>query len=361
MESAELRPRLPRVEPTFMHAFLRYLAVLVRYRVFILVITALGGLIALGVCAASVMLPAARKMLPNEYTADATILVQDNPSGDLTANMISAITNANQESSAPVGFEYSSLVLRMLRSRVILDQVLQDFDIDRHYHLDGAPKSLARRLLLGRARFTYAKAAGTITISYRDTDPVFARDVVNRIVLLLNDWFNQIYGASTANQRAVLEKKMSDVQAQIAGLEDRVKTLQEQYGFLNPQDLALQLRGAGASPKDLADVAQQYANLSQQLDVQRGIYASLSHQVEMAKLSLNPVPSFQILEMAETPDHKSGPNRISLIGTVLLACFFSSVVLSFLFNFVRTVRADPETRRILLEGRSRAALPGKRA
>jgi tyrosine-protein kinase Etk/Wzc len=418
VENHEMQKRLPPVEQTFLHAFLRYVAVLLRYKWFIIGVTGLVGGIALALCVASILLPAGKNPMPNEFTAEATILVQQNPSNDLTANIISAVALGNQEASAPLGFEYSALLLRMLRSRVIIDQVLEDFSIGRRYKLAGAPKSRERDLLLGRMRFGYTKTTGILSISYHDTDPRFASEIVNRMVYLLEEWFTTIWGTSSEKQRQLLQQKLNEVSAQVASLEDQLKALQKKYGFLTTQDLGvsqtqtlaglrsqlilkeMEIRNyAGfareqdphlqqlnaerqnildliqqvqkgtaetsqfnASQQDLPEVAQQYANLSQQISVRRGIYETLSHQYEMAKLSIQPTPSFQVLEMAEVPDHKSGPNRVMLFVTDTLFALAGSIVVSFIVNAVRKAHGDPEARRILREAsQPRQARLGRKA
>jgi tyrosine-protein kinase Etk/Wzc len=103
--------------------------------------------------------------------------------------------------------------------------------------------------------------------------------------------------------------------------------------------------------KNLPDAAQQYARLSQELDVQRGIYATLSRQDEMAKLAIQPVPVFQVLEMAETPDHKSGPSKTSMIMTATVVSFFGSIILAFVIHGIRRVRRDPQLRKLLRDPR----------
>jgi uncharacterized protein involved in exopolysaccharide biosynthesis len=238
MVKEEYQPRLPVAEPSFLQSLLRYVGVALKYRYLIGGITAAAIAATVGLSVVSTMLPPGKNPLPNQYTASATILIQQNTSSDLTANILSAISGGGQQESSPLGFEYSALVLRMLQSRVILDQVITEFNIPRRFKLDPDQKSLARTMLLGKARFAYTRTTGTISITFRDTDPVFARDVVNRIVVLLDGWFNQIWGTSSAKQRDLLEQKIGDVNGQIAGLEARLKSLQQKYGFMNSQDMA---------------------------------------------------------------------------------------------------------------------------
>jgi tyrosine-protein kinase Etk/Wzc len=343
MNDLDYQQRLPPPESTFLQNVLRYIAVFIKYKALIIAVTAAVAAVAIAVSAASLVLPPGKNPLPNVYTAEATVLVQSNPYNDITSNILSSLTGRSGESAAPIGFEYSALVLQMLQSRVILDQVALDLDFANRYKLGQGDRAKfkARDMIEGKSHFTYAKSSGTITISYRDTDPVFASQVVNRMVLLLNDWFDRMYGASTQKQKDTLQQKMTEVKDQITSLQDQIKTLQKEYGFLTIQEL-------GPSQ---ADAAQQFANLKQELDVQEGIYNTLSHQYELARLSIDPTPSFQVLEMAEVPGLKSGPNRTSIIVMSTLIAFCASLVLSLIVNGVSKVRKDPQVRRILKENR----------
>ncbi len=402
MPQSEYQLKLPPPEPSALQSLLKYASIFLQHKWLVVGVTASAGFIALAFCAVTTMLPPGKNPLPNQYTANATILIQENPTGDLTANILFALSGS-RDSPAPMGFEYSALVLRMLQSRVILDQIAQEFDIAHRFKLDSDEKSRMRALLLGKTHFQYTRTTSTITISFRDTDPVFARDVVNRMVLLLNQWFTETWGVSAEKQKDLLEQKMLEIKGQIGILEDQLKALQKKYGFLNTKDMAasqaatladlrsqlilkeMEIKNyssyarkedphlqqldaerqnildliaqvsqgstgagkAGASQQDLPDVAQQYSNLSQELDVQRGIYSTLSRQYEVAKLAIEPLPVFHVLEMAEVPDHKSGPSRTSIVLMSTVIAFLASLLLVLVINGIQKVRSNPELRRML--------------
>jgi uncharacterized protein involved in exopolysaccharide biosynthesis len=376
---------------------MRYINICLRYKYLILGVTLGVTAITVAFCAITLMLPVGKNPLPNQFTAEATILIQRNPSSDFTASIVSALSSGGMESSLPVGFEYSALLMRMLQSRVILDRIAQDLDIAGRFSLDPSQKTRIRALLLGRTQFQHSKTTSTITISFRDTNPVFARDVVNRMVELLDDWFTETWGLSSQKQRTLLEQKQVEVRDQIAQLEDQLRTLQRKYGFLNSQDMTasqtatlanlraqlilkemdiknysgfantqdprlvqlnterqnilamirqVQEGSTDTAPPRLPDdnlpgVAQQYATLSQQLETQRGIYNTLSRQYEVAKLATEPLPVFQILESAEVPDHKSGPRRSIIVMKAAVFAFLASIAFSLIINTLRRVRGMP--------------------
>jgi uncharacterized protein involved in exopolysaccharide biosynthesis len=53
-------------------------------------------------------------------------------------------------------------------------------------------------------------------------------------------------------------------------------------------------------------------------------------------------PVFQILEMAEAPDMKSGPGRGMLCVIVVFAAGFFAVFLAFVLNAVSNIKNDPD-------------------
>jgi uncharacterized protein involved in exopolysaccharide biosynthesis len=53
-------------------------------------------------------------------------------------------------------------------------------------------------------------------------------------------------------------------------------------------------------------------------------------------------PVFQVLELGEIPDKKSGPSRALLSIIVTFAAGFFSVFLAFALNAVSNIKKDPE-------------------
>ena len=240
-------------------------------------------------------------------------------------------------------------------------------------------------MLLEKSSFAYNRTTATVTISFEDIDPVFAQDVTNRMVTLLNEWFAQNIGSTNLRQKQLLEEKVKEVKADVDSLESRLKDLQRRYGVLGAQDLGtsqasalaalrsqlilkeieiknystiaaiedpklVQLKderqnildligqtqqgftdvqGSSTSKKSLPDIQIEFNNLTVELDIQQKIYNTLSHQYEVLKLTAEPTSTFQVMELAEAPDSKSGPSRSKIVIIATLVAF----VLSALFTF----------------------------
>jgi len=381
-------------ERGILESLLQLFRVLLKYRWLIVVMTTVA---AAGVVACSIVslrLPPEKSPLPNYYTASATILVERGGLGVLASTILASL-GLEPGAVAPSGtYDIGAFLIMVLQSRTFLDKIIEEFDIIDRYQLKYQVKSKARALLEAKTAIEYDRTTASIAISFQDTDPVFARDVTNRMVSLLNEWYAQNIGSSNTQQRQLLEGKVNDVKAEMSLLERRLKTLQNRYGVLTSQDLGTsqasapaelrsqlilkeieiknystisaiedpklqQLReerqnildliagqagapiaaGSSAAPRSLSQAQTEFNNLTVELNVQRQIYDTLSQQYEVMKLTSEPEQAFQVLELAEIPDAKSGPQRSRIVVVVTLAAFVASAALAFFLNSLSQLKA----------------------
>jgi tyrosine-protein kinase Etk/Wzc len=381
-------------EKTILESLLHYLSILLKYRWFIIVTTVVA---AIGVTAFSIVslrLPPEKSPLPNYYTTDATILVERGTQGALASTILASLGLERGATTATGYFDIGAFLIMVLRSRTFLDKVIEEFNIIDRYHLAYQAKTKARALLDSKTGIDYDRTTASIMISFQDTDPVFARDVTNRMVSLLNEWYSQNIGSTNMQQKQLLEDKVKEVKAEVGTLERRLKALQNRYGVLTAQDLGtsqasalaelrsqlilkeieiknyatvsaiedprlVQLReerqnildliaaqtgapnplGSSTDQRNLPQVQTEFNNLTVELNVQKQIYDTLSQQYEVMKLTSDPEQAFQILELAEVPDAKSGPQRSKIVMVVTLAAFAASVAFALLLNSLSQLRA----------------------
>jgi len=381
-------------ERGILESLLQLFRVLLKYRWLIVVMTtvAAAGVVAFSIV--SLRLPPEKSPLPNYYTASATILVERGGPGVLASTILASL-GLEPGAVAPSGtYDIGAFLIMVLQSRTFLDKIIEEFDIIDRYQLKYQVKSKARALLEAKTAIEYDRTTASIAISFQDTDPVFARDVTNRMVSLLNEWYAQNIGSSNTQQRQLLEGKVNDVKAEMSLLERRLKTLQNRYGVLTSQDLGTsqasalaelrsqlilkeieiknystisaiedpklqQLReerqnildliagqagapiaaGSSADPRSLSQAQTEFNNLTVELNVQRQIYDTLSQQYEVMKLTSEPEQAFQVLELAEIPDAKSGPQRSRIVVVVTLAAFVASAALAFFLNSLSQLKA----------------------
>ncbi|MEA3452271.1 MAG: lipopolysaccharide biosynthesis protein, partial [Bacteroidota bacterium] len=88
----------------------------------------------------------------------------------------------------------------------------------------------------------------------------------------------------------------------------------------------------------------EFEHIKEALIIQKTIYKSLISEYEMLKLSQEgEVATFQILELAELPDIKSGPSRGKLCIIVTMAVFFLSIFLAFILEFITNIKNNSES------------------
>jgi uncharacterized protein involved in exopolysaccharide biosynthesis len=338
----------------------------------------------------SIKLPPEESPLPNVYTAEAVIFVLQNDQDGISDSILGALGLAQPGRQAS-GFSNGDMILEILNSRTIKDRLIADFKLAGRSEVPDTRKSALRQSLANNFRFDYARNTGSLKLSFSDTDPVFARDIVNRTVALLDEWFVLNRGMAKQKTKQNLEEKLTEVRATIDSLQNRLKGLQKKYGVLNAQELGVtqaeslanlrsqqimkeieiknyliyakiddphlqqlneELRnlqdlisknqtsvpsvspGEENAQRNIADVAQEFSLLTNELDIQQRIYNTLSPQYEAIKLTPESEPIFQVFELAEIPDIKSGPKRSKLVMEAFAGSLCFSIALSLSLNAI---------------------------
>lgn len=372
----------------------RFLAVTWQYRKFIVIATGAITLLVTIFCVISIALPPDISPLPNTYEAQATILVQENSSSDAAASLMAALgASLGSLGASATPRDNGELIIEVLNSRTLLDALVEEFGSSEKSIRKKASKGTSRKLMQKKLSYSYNSVTGALRVATSDVDPVLAKNLVNKTVELLDQWFSQNRGLAKQKQRQSLEDKLNEVKLTIDSLQDKIKSLQKRYGVLNVQELGEnqasslanlrsqlilkdveiknytsfskiddprleQLKAErqnlldliaqtqqklpesasssnGSGSQSLADVAQQFTGLTQELDIQQRIYNTLSPQYEAAKLSPESEPIFQILEWADVPDTKSGPKRPQIIMISFALGFILSIAASLLYVSLR--------------------------
>jgi uncharacterized protein involved in exopolysaccharide biosynthesis len=335
-----VNPTLPEAQPDRQTnddeiSLLDLFAVLWRHRVMIIVITLVA---AVGVAAFSVLsliLPSETSPLPNEYTPQAHMLINNtsSPGGGLSS-MLSSSGLGGLASlagvSVPTGSTFSELAVYLVGSNTLLDAVVDEFGLIERYEIEKFPRFSSREILKENLAAKYDEKSGVFSISFTDIDPVFAQRVVNFCVEYLGGRFNELGIDKNKIEKENLELNISNTYQEIIRLEQESQNLESSVG-----------RGmAGGS---LPPVGIELNRLQLELDAQKQIYTQLKIQYEMLKVNMaSETPVFQILEYAEVPDMKSGPSRGLICIIVTFAAGFFAVFLAFVLNAVKNIRNDPK-------------------
>lgn len=283
----------------------------------------------------SLVLPPEKSFLPNEYTPQAHMLINDNSSqsnslsslisssglGGL-ASLAGISTSAESSNSALAGFITSS--------NTFLDAVINEFDLINRYKIKKNPKAESRKALKKVLVSSSDDETGVFTISFTDIDPVFAAEVVNFSVDYMEKIFENIGLDKNLLEKKNLEDNIESSYNEILRLQKEIHKLEQSVSSVT-------------SVRDIPSITLDTEMLRLEVKAQETVYTQLKAQYEILKVTLaSERPVFQILERAEVPDQKSGPSRGMLCIIVTFAAGFFSVFLVFLLNAIDNIKKDPQ-------------------
>jgi len=309
-------------------------AVLWHRKIMIIIITlsAMIGVVVFSII--TIRLPPEISPLPDRYTPRALMLIDDGstPGGSLQA-MMGGLAPFAGLGGIRTGATHSDLAVFLLQTNSLLDSVVDEFDLIERYDIDRerSPRAESRDVLRRLLRASFDNRSGVLNISFTDTDPVLARDVVNFTVNYLESRFDELGLDRNRIEQENLEVNLANTFQEILRLEEESRRLE--------QSVALAPFAAGGIPAITADMNR----IAMELGAMRQVYTQLRVQNEMLRVTMaSETPIFQILELAEVPDRKSGPSRGMICIIVSLAAVFFSVFLAFALNAISNIRKDPE-------------------
>ena len=140
------------------------------------------------------------------------------------------------------------------------------------------------------------------------------------------------------NREKDLEISIKNVLAEIDNIIEKLKRL---------ETASMNIYGS-----DIPSVGIDAEKLNIELTAQKNIYTQLKAQYELLKVEMaSETPVFQILDMPEIPEKKSGPSRAKICIIAFGAGLFFSIFLAFLLNALQEIWKDPVFRAKLLRKR----------
>jgi len=282
-------------------------------------------------CIISLLLPPETSPLPNQYTPKALMLIDDKSSGGLSSMLggmggLASMAGVN----IPLNSSNSQLAVYLIETNSLLDSVVDKFDLINRYEIEKFPRAESREKLKKLLKAAYDEKSGVLAVSFTDRDPVFARDVVDYCTDFLMGRFDELGLDKNKIEKENLEINIANTFQDIQLLEDESRKLEQSVSRASL---------SGRLPVITADVNR----ISLELTAKRQVYTQLKVQYELLKVSMaSEKPIFQILEMAEVPDKKSGPSRGLLCIIITFAAGFFAVFLAFFLNAISNIKKDPE-------------------
>ncbi len=343
------------------------------------------------------LLPANISPFPNTYRPYSTILIKEDSASADFSKLLFPASDLGGGGLSLSKFSFGELAIKIVQSNSIMDTVSAEFRIAERYGITKGKKVKSREAILDHTTLEFDQKTMLLTVGYEDYDPEFATRIVNRLVEELSARLDRLDLDRNAGQRENLDRKIRDVREEIRRLESEIVVFQKKYGFLQVQTLAeeqittsaqvrLQLmnkemeiktkqgllnlddpemkrlyaerdnlkklgeeiEGGFSSydspmtaKKDLPDVARDFSRLQRELAVQAKIYELLVEQYELSKLSLSGVlPMIQVIDAADVPDYKSGPQRTLLM---VIGAFVSVVIAILAMIIKNAAKGIPES------------------
>ena len=306
-------------------------AVLWHYKWLIIGITLFAIVLVLTISIVSLLQPSEKSILPNQYSPRALMLINDSSSSSSSlSSMISSSGLGSLAGMAGIstGSSNSGLALYFAGTNSFLDPIIEKFNLVERYEIEKSPKANSRKALKEVLVASFDEDSGVFSISFTDKDPVFAAEVVNYAVSLMENMFLNLGIDKNVLEKKNLEENIQNSYNEIVRLQKAIQVLESSVSY------------GGAS--SVSSVVLEANLLKAELEAQTTVYSQLKTQLELLKIQMaSDKPVFQIIESAEVPDLKSKPSRgmLCVIGT--FAGFFISVFLAFLINAIKNIKNDP--------------------
>ena len=312
------------------------LAVLLKHKKLIIVVTLISALLSLALAVLSLVLPPEKSFLPNKYTPKASMLISDSSSGGSNLSQyasLASLAGINLGSSG--GLSYSKLASYIVTSNSYLDKIVDNFNLIEKWKIEDHVRASSRKALKKVLNANSDTDTGVFTISFKDIDPKFACEVVNYAVELLEKRFDELGIDQNKIKKENLEKNINSSFKEIERLQAEALRLDQRVYSGSMESIAMQTN-----------------KMEIELTAQKTVYTQLKSQYELLKVEMqSEKPILQVLEMAEVPDQKSEPSRGKLCIIITFAGFFLSVFLAFAKNAVENIKSDPEAMQKLSSGK----------
>lgn len=305
-------------------------AVLLRYKKMIIITVICCMVAAVTISVISLVQKPENSIMPNKYTPKALMLINDSDSSNSMASMLSSSGMGALAGMAGIsaGSSNSGLALYFATTNSFLDPIVDKFNLVERYEIEKSPRANSRKALQKKLTANFDEDSGVFSIAFTDIDPVFAAEVVNYAVTLMEEMFINLGIDKNVVEKKNLEENIQNSYNEIVRLQKKIQSIEASVSY-----------GGGYVPSIMLETTM----LKAELDAQEKVYSQLKTQLELLKIKMSSdTPVFQVIEQAEIPDMKSGPSRGKLCIIITFAGIFLSVFAAFALNAVKNIKNDPE-------------------
>lgn len=308
-------------------SLLDLIAVLWRWR---WLIVALTGIVSIGVFTYVLIgkkMDPKKSYMPDVYTSTAFMRIQSSTSssGGTLASMLQqsglgGLTGVTSDNT-------QQLALYIAGSNSFLDTIADELHIAEKYKIKKLLKTETRTIVKGLLKAKMDEKSGVFSLTATHIEPEFAQKAVLIAVEYYEKRFAELGLDKKVHEKENLEKSLKQSF-------DEIKRLEREAGNLeNKIAQSGTMRGAALTIEQI----------KREISIQEKIYGQLKAQYELLKIEIaSETPVFQILDMPEVPEKKSGPPRAKMCIIAFAAGLFFSIFLAFLLNAVQEIYRDPE-------------------
>lgn len=271
-----------------------------------------------------------KSFMPDVYTSTAFMRIQSNTGGSAGAltSMLqqSGLGNLAGLSGRSGGDNIQQLALYIAGSNSFLDTIADELHIVEKYKIKKFIKTESRQIVKGLLKAKMDEKSGVFSLAATSIDPVFAQEAVSVAVDYYEKRFAELGLDKKVREKENLEKNMEQSFNEIKRLEQEASALEYKI----------------AQSGGMRGVALTMEQIKREITIQEKIYGQLKAQYELLKVEMaSETPVFQILDMPEVPEKKSGPSRAKICIIAFAAGLFLSIFLAFLLNALQEIRNDP--------------------
>lgn len=344
-------------------------------------------------------------VLPNVFTARATLLAPNSQQNSGSAAALAALGSlsgvAGLSAKTP-----DELYVALLKSDTVVRALDQRFDLKKRYDVE--TYEVLRNTLPGFVRVSSDKKSGVISVEVDDEDPKFAAELANAHSIEITKLLGRLAVSEAQQRRVFFEQQLKESKENLIRAETALREVQEKSGMVvldkqaeaiiaavaqlkariaerevqlrvmrtaatsrNPDlqrltselsamrsELARMESASGTGGADgptnagidipigrLPAASVDYVRALREVKFQETLLTSMLRQFEVAKLDeAKEGPQLQQVDVAEPPDRKSKPKRaLIVLGATLAALLLSSMVVV-MRRYSRVAREhDPES------------------
>jgi tyrosine-protein kinase Etk/Wzc len=222
---------------------------------FLAVVTKYRRIVTPFVVLATVVATVITLLVPKWYKATASVFPAEKAdlfgALDGVSSLVKSLSPSRALSSL-TGNTETDKYTAILKSRTVLDSVIQKFDLVHVYDITSYPIEKTTKELLSNVEFV-AEPEGNLTITVFDTDPQRAADMANYFVDMLNKTNVELQVQNARGNKLFIEQRYQKNLLDLSVAEDSMKVFQQRYGVIAmPQQTEASIKAGAELTAQLA-------------------------------------------------------------------------------------------------------------